>query len=245
MVQLNPFISTDCVIFGFDQGTLNVLLVKRDYTNATSSNTDCYKLPGNLVQNDEDLDLSAKRVLKELTGIENIYLKNFGTFGKPDRLTSHPEDLEWLRITSELPEISRVVTIAYYSLIKLGGTNAKAALVDGANWFDIKNLPKLSFDHSEILHAALETIRKELQFEPLVFELLPKKFTLRQLQTLHELIYGFEFDNRNFRKKVVKWPFLIPLDEKQEKVAHKPAQFFKFDRKTFEKVKKDFFAPGI
>jgi 8-oxo-dGTP diphosphatase len=243
MEQLNPFISTDCVIFGFEDGNIYILLIKRTGGNIETGRPSHYKLPGNLVHNDEDLDLSAKRVLKELTGIENIYLKNFGTFGKPDRLTSHPEDLEWLRETSGM-EINRVVTIAYYSLLKFNN-NIKNNLIEGANWFKINELPELSFDHKEILDAALDTIRKELQFEPLVFELLPKKFTIRQLQLLYETFYNEKFDNRNFRKKITRWPFLIALDEKQENVAHKPAQFYKFERKTFEKVRKDFFAPGL
>lgn len=240
MVQLNPFISTDCVVFGFNEEDLKVLLVKRDTLG--SDNGTPYKLPGNLIQSDEDPDISANRVLKELTGLGNIFLKPFKVFGRPDRILNHPEDQMWLCKTSGLT-IDRVVTVAYFSLVKLQSVDQNLSV--DAKWFNIKELPVLSFDHAEIITDALENLQRELRFEPLVFELLPKKFTLRQLQTLYELILGKTFDNRNFRKKISRWPFLILLDEKQKKVPHKPASFYKFDKKIYEKVRNELDAFSI
>jgi len=242
MTQLNPYISTDCVVLGFDSENLKVLLVKRDYE--TSMTDSIYKLPGNLIQSEEDTDNSATRVLKELTGLGNIFLKPFKVFGRPDRINAHPEDMQWLQHTSGIM-IDRVVSIAYYSLIKLNTTSIDQSVMEGALWFNIKQMPALAFDHAEIIADALQHIQRELRFEPLVFELLPKKFTLRQLQTLYEVILNKTFDNRNFRKKIGRWPFLIALDEKQEKVPHKPASFYKFDRKVYEKVRNELDAFSI
>jgi hypothetical protein len=242
MTQLNPYISTDCVVLGFDSEKLKVLLVKRDNEAALDATT--YKLPGNLIQSDEDIDNSASRVLKELTGLGNIFLKPFKVFGRPDRINAHYEDMQWLQRTSGLA-VDRVVSVAYYSLIKLNSTSSNQVVMEGASWFDINQMPSLAFDHAEIIADALVQIQRELRFEPLVFELLPKKFTLRQLQTLYEVILNKTFDNRNFRKKISRWPFLIDLDEKQEKVPHKPASFYKFDRKIYEKVRNELDAFSI
>lgn len=242
MTQLNPYISTDCVVLGFDSENLKVLLVKRDHEISMADSI--YKLPGNLIQSDEDTDNSAIRVLKELTGLGNIYLKPFKVFGRPDRINAHQEDMQWLQRTSGLM-VDRVVSVAYYSLIKLNSASISQSIMEGASWFDIKKMPPLAFDHADIIADALMQIQRELRFEPLVFELLPKKFTLRQLQTLYEVILNKTFDNRNFRKKIARWPFLIDLDEKQEKVPHKPASFYKFDRKIYEKVRNELDAFSI
>jgi 8-oxo-dGTP diphosphatase len=239
MNQLNPHISVDCVIFGFDERQLKVLLIDRDkLPNEDPAIPSGYlKLPGSLISDDEDLDHSAVRVLKELTGLDRIFLKQFSVFGSPNRL-NNPNDLDWLRTTSSM-NIDRVVTIAYYSLVKINDSNPTDHLLDKTSWIAVEELPQLSFDHNLIIGNALEALRKELRTEPIGFELLPKKFTLRQLQNLYEVIIGNALDNRNFRKKVVKLEYLIPLAEKESGVSHKPAQLYKFDKKHFLKSRKD------
>jgi hypothetical protein len=195
------------------------------------------KLPGSLIDENEDLDESAYRVLKELTGLDKIYLKEFSVFGNPTRLNV-PNDLIWLKTTSGIL-VDRVVTVAYYSLVKIDESDPQAHINSNAFWLPVKNLPHLIFDHNQIIADALETLRKELRTEPIGFELLPKKFTLRQLQNLYEVILGVPLDNRNFRKKIGKLEYLISLDEKEVGVNHKPAQFYRFDKKIYKKQQKD------
>lgn len=230
--KFNPFISTDCVVFGFDSQTLRVLLVERNAGSKT------FKLPGSLVYNEEDLTLSAHRVLQELTGLHNIFLKQCGVFGDPQRIVSKPGDHAWLQETSGL-QIDRVVSIGYYALIKIETGTSEIAEHPAAQWFNLNELPELAFDHADIIRSALEAIRKEIAYEPLEFELLPKKFTLRQWQNLYEAFFDKQLDNRNFRKKVIRLPYIVQLDEKQEKVPHKPALFYKFDKKAYDKFRKE------
>ena len=136
-------------------------------------------------------------------------------------------------------KVKRVVTVAYYSLIKL----TKNMVINGkASWCKVSELPELIFDHKEIIQRGLFVLRRELQTEPIVFELLPKKFTIRQLQTLYEIILGKKLDNRNFRKSINKWGYIVAIDEKEKYVAHKPAQFFKFDKKIYQKKRSGYFS---
>jgi 8-oxo-dGTP diphosphatase len=236
-LKLNPHVSVDCVIFGFDDLSLKVLLLDRNQglTPEMPRAPESLKLPGSMVYDDEDIDTAATRVLKDLTGLENIYLQQFQVFGSPDRL-SNINDLNWLQSITRM-KINRVVTIAYYSLIKLH----KSMPCEGkVVWCDIKNMPQLAFDHKEIVQRGLYMLRREVHNEPLVFELLPKKFTIRQLQTLYELIEGKKLDNRNFRKSIAKWGYLSAINEKERNVAHKPAQYFRFDKRAYQRVKKDY-----
>lgn len=237
MEKLNPHVSVDCVVFGFNGDKLMVLLVDRNIkTNNKNQDLELtLKLPGSLVYDEEDVDSAAYRVLKELTGLDNIYLQQFHVFGSPDRLKKE-EDLKWLEKETKM-KIKRVVTIAYYSLIKIYKTQS---LMKQAIWKDIRELPELAFDHREIIKKGLTVIRRELQNEPIAFELLSKKFTIRQLQTLHEIILNKKLDNRNFRKSIAKMEYIIAANEKEKNVAHKPAQFFKFDRSIYN-TKKQYF----
>ncbi|MBN1143527.1 MAG: NUDIX hydrolase [Bacteroidales bacterium] len=232
MVNLNPHVSVDCVIFGFHDGKLKVLLIEREEVPKSYLKGHKLKLPGNLITQSEDLDISAIRTLEELTGLDRIFLKQFGVFSSPGRL-SPPEDLAWLRKTSGLM-VDRVVTIAYYSLIKISESN----ITERTIWLAVDDLPDLIFDHNRIIRKALEALRQEIRNEPLCFELLPKKFTIRQMQNLYEEILGEPMDNRNFRKKVKPLEFIIPLAEKEKEVNHKPAQLYKFDKKIYEKHRK-------
>jgi 8-oxo-dGTP diphosphatase len=237
VMKLNPHVSVDCVVFGFDDLSLKVLLIDRNLGLPPNQQVHpkSLKLPGSMVLDDDDVDKAAVRVLKELTGLENIYLQQFQVFGSPDRLNKK-EDLGWLQKTTNMT-INRVVTIAFFSLIKIH----KSLACDGkVIWQDIKDLPDLAFDHKEIILKGLFMLHRELQHEPVVFELLPKKFTIRQLQTLYEIILSKQLDNRNFRKSISKWGYVIPVGEKEQNVAHKPAQLFRFDKRLYNKQKRDY-----
>lgn len=231
-MKLNPHISVDCVIIGFDGEKLKVLLLKRIINDKNDKkHLIDYKLPGDFITDEEDLNSAANRVLKDLTGLENIYLNQFKVFGKPGRV-SKSRDLNWLRDTTGLP-IERVVTVAYYSLIRIKQSKNKLEGENDAEWINIEDATNLAFDHAEILESGLATLRRKLQFEPVGMELLPEKFTLRQLQTLYEIILSRKLDNRNFRKKVLKANYLIPLSEKEKGVAHKPAQLYSFNKELY------------
>ena len=229
--QFNPHLSVDCVIFGFDGDALKVLLIERVGTAGGPAGSGKHKLPGDLIIRFEDLDEAAKRILYELTGLENIFLKQFHVFGSPDRIPPN-SDKQWLEETSGV-NITRVVTTAYYSLIRIDKSNTAHEDSHHASWHDVNALPELAFDHAEIISSGIEALRREIKFEPICFELLPKKFTIRQIQTLYEVIVGQALDNRNFRKKLLKAAYVEPLNEKQKGVAHKPAMFYRFNKKKY------------
>jgi hypothetical protein len=227
--RFNPHISVDCVVFGFDNEELKVLLVKR------SQNSKKYKLPGDLIVKMEILSDAANRILKQFTGLENIFVKQFGVFDDPERLETDG-DMEWLRQFTKM-DVDRVVTIAYYSLVKLDQSKQTQLSIEyGAKWFPVKQIPDLIFDHEKILHKAFNTLKKEFLTDPLCFELLPKLFPLNQLQKLSESILDIKLDNRNFRKKVTNIGYIVPTGEKQKNVKHKPAMLYMFDRKIFEDI---------
>ena len=160
-------------------------------------------------------------------------MRQFAVFSDPQRL-SPPEDLNWLRKTTGNFQIDRVVTIAYYALIKLKEVNRTPKTI----WCPVEKVPQLIFDHNQIIEKALKILRNEIRTKPLCFELLPKKFTIRQMQNAYESILNETFDNRNFRKRIRNLKFLVPLQEKEKGVNHKPAQLFKFDQKLYQKNKK-------
>jgi 8-oxo-dGTP diphosphatase len=236
----NPHVSVDCVIFGFQEGDLKVLLIERSYANATDpslSGKDLL-LPGDLVFDDEDLDTSAKRILKELTNLENIFLEQFHAFGDPNRVRKST-DKNWLESIRLEPQ-ARVITIAYYSLVKLDDYKPSASsFARKADWYSLNQLPELGFDHNEIVNYALTALKRKIQTHPIGFELLPKKFTLSQLQKLYETIIGHQLDKRNFRRQIIKKGVLKPLMEKQKHVPHKRAQLFEFDKEKYELMNKE------
>lgn len=221
-------VSVDCVIFGFNEKSLQVLLIEQE---EIEPGIPPFKaLPGDLVYDDEDLDDAASRVLKELTGLSGVYLKQFKAFGNPNRVRDLKDQL-WLRKFRTRPE-ARVITIAYYSLINMEEYSLQpASFAKKAEWIPLDKVPKLAFDHNEILEASLTHLREETLKNNISFELLPKKFTLAQLQNLYEVILDRTLDKRNFRKSIKKLEELVPLNEKQKGVYHKPAQLFSF-RKT-------------
>jgi 8-oxo-dGTP diphosphatase len=206
--------SVDNVIFGFDGGDLKVLLIQRGAAPFRGK----WALPGDLVYPNEDLDTAAERVLEQLTGLRGVYLEQVKAFGAVDR---HP--------------LGRVITIAYYSLIKIDDyTVTPASFAQSARWHDFAHIGELAFDHNEILETCLKQLKHKVRMAPVGFELLPPKFTLTELQQLYESILETELDKRNFRKKILSMNLLIDLNEVQEGVAHRPAKLYQFDKEKYE-----------
>lgn len=232
--SLNPHVSTDCVIFGFSQETLRLLLIRRNIPNKlTEVNDVLYALPGDLVRDDENLDEAANRVLCELTGLKGIYLQQFQTFGDPLRIAKS-KDRAWLESVRQDPD-ARVITVAYMSLID----SQKVQLQPGSFseetvWVPIHEVPELAFDHNEIFEQALNALREKVQLQPIGFELLPEKFTMGQLQSLYETILERDLDKRNFRRKMMNSGIIKPLAEKQIGVSNKPARFYVYNRELAE-----------
>lgn len=239
--QLIPNVSVDSVVFGFDSVHLNVLLIGRNIQYNGTQYSD-WKFPGDLVRLNEDLDTASKRILKELTGLQNIYMKQLKAFGSLDRLIRRPQDMSWL-ISIDHPE-KRVITIPYYSLINLSKNGEKkTGLTTIAHWTnvdEVSDLP-LAFDHQEIFEFALETLRNELRTKPLAFELLPSKFSLSELQKIYEVIFGISLDKRNFRKKISNLSYIVALNEKETRVSHRPAKLYMFSREIYQKLKTENF----
>jgi 8-oxo-dGTP diphosphatase len=225
-------ISVDCVLFGFDEKKLKVLLIEQRHAGSDRKLPKIQTaLPGDLLKEKESLDECAKRVLKELTSLKGIYLKQFYTFGDPKRV-QYLKDQEWLRLFRAHPE-RRVITVGYYSLVKMEDFTPKASSFAGkTKWVDVYNIPQLAFDHNDIVDRALDIFRHELVADNIGFELLPEKFTLSQLQHLHEIILDKKLDKRNFRKNILKGDHVTALEEKQQGVLHKPAQLYKRKSKS-------------
>ncbi len=226
----NPHVSVDCVVFGFDGEKLKVLLIERIISEQNELYND-KKLPGSVILADEDLDEAANRVLNELTGLKNIYLSQFHSFGNPSR-TENPRDVLWLEKTTHL-KIGRIVTVAYVAMIKIDRKIQFKSDETSANWYDLNEvqLMNLAFDHSQIISKGLEYIRHQSEIEPnLLFELLPRKFTITQLQSLYDTLNQTKSDVRNFRKKVAQLPYIIALDEVEAGVPHRAARLYKYKK---------------
>ncbi len=219
--SLRPALTVDCVVFGLDEDELRLLLVERDLEPFAGS----WALPGGFVRWEETLDEAARRELAEETGITRLYLEQLYTFGGLHR---DPRE--------------RVVTVAYYALVKLSDHQVRAATdARSAAWFAVADLPSLAFDHDRIAAIALARLKAKVRYEPIGFELLPRKFTLSQLQRLYEIILERKLDKRNFRKKILGMDLLIELDEVQSGVAHRAARLYRFDEKKYERLKQNGF----
>lgn len=223
-------VSVDNVVFGFDGDQLQVLLIRQGLPGEDMGSDRFHMaVPGDLVFPKEDLDEAAARILSTLTSLDGIYLKQFRAFGDPSRVAEE-KDQEWLRRMRPFPD-RRVVTIGYYSLVAMSEYLPKpSSFASRAEWCPLKDLPRLAFDHNQIVEAALQQLREDAVHHPLFYELLPEKFTLGQLQRLYEIILNKTLDKRNFRKNVKKMTDVVPLDEKQEGVLHKPAQLYTYRR---------------
>lgn len=211
-----PALTVDCVVFGFDEEDLKVLLIQRDLEPFAGK----WALPGGFVDVDESLDDAAMRELKEETGVQDIFLEQLYTFGALNR---DPRE--------------RVVSVAYYALVNLfehevqASSDARSAL-----WFPVSDIPALAFDHEHILEVALTRLKGKVRYQPLGFELLPRKFTLSQLQNLYEIILEAPLDKRNFRKKILGMDLLVELDEVEQDVAHRAARLYSFDEERYRKL---------
>jgi len=229
---IHTFVSVDCVVFGFDNENLNILLVKREKEPTTEFKN--MKLPGSLIYNDEDVDDAANRVLYELTGIRRMSLRQFRCFASPDR-ARNIEDQKWLDKEYQ-PNINRLITVAYLSLCKIDRKLVNISKYKDSVWLPIAELPQMPFDHNLIVEESLSEIRKWVESEPVViFELLPSKFTITQVRKLYEAIYNKKIDVRNFHKKIAAMPYVVALDEKQQNVSHRAAQYYKFDKTIYNK----------
>ena len=210
--------SIDCVIFGFQANELKILLIERNQEPYKGWNA----LPGYIVKNDESIDDAAERILYELTGLRGLHMEQFQTFGDVDR---HPK--------------GRVITVAYYALIRIDGHNEVKPVTNFARsafWHPVNKLDKLPYDHAKIFETGFQKLRRRLSYQPIAFELLPEKFTLTQLQTLYEAILNKKLDKRNFRKKMLSYGFLKELDEKQKGVSYRAATLYRFDRRKYNKI---------
>jgi hypothetical protein len=245
----NEHISVDCVIFGYDLKCLKVLLLER-HLHKPGGKELIFKdltLPGNHIRNNEDLDTAAQRILFELTGVNDIYLEQFAVFSDPARLNS-PKDQQWLSGIGKDPQ-TRVITAGYFSLIPLEKyylrQNGNGTLPDwyGKNprWHKLDHIGDMAFDHAQILESALAFLREKIMAKPVIFELLPEKFTASQIQNLYEAILGKTLDKRNFRKKLANLEFVVSLNEKQVGVAHKPARYYMFSQDVYDRKKKEKF----
>ena len=213
-----PCLTVDVVVFGLDEGDLKVLLIQR----AQEPFAGRWALPGGFVRLDETLDAAARRELEEEAGVALAYLEQLYTFGDVKR---DPRD--------------RVVTVAYYALVKLREHEPKAATdARNAAWFPLSDVPRLAFDHERILDTALRRLQAKVRYQPIGFELLPEKFTLTQLQKLYETVLERPLDKRNFRKKLLKLGVLEELDEIEQDVAHRAARLYRFDAPRYRKLTK-------
>ncbi|MBV43103.1 MAG: NUDIX hydrolase [Crocinitomicaceae bacterium] len=227
-LPLSLHLSVDCVVFGYDDDGLKVLLINQKTSAKDDDNQPMSQLPGDLILLDEGLDQAAQRVLHELTQIRGVFLKQFMAFGDPNRVKDL-KDRAWLQSVRNLPD-QRVVTVGYYGLVSLQDFDPRpASFAGGVNWVELADVGALAFDHNLILAQAFGTLKEQLESQHISFELLPKKFTLTQLQALYEIVLDKKLDKRNFRKNVKKMTHVVPLDEKQTGVMHKPAQLFSYE----------------
>jgi len=201
----NIAISVDCVIFGYDEKELKVLLIKSDLEEFSG----LYSLLGDLIRPNEDLETASYRILKERTGMDDVYLEQVQAFGSINR---HPS--------------GRVITIAYYSLIDIKHHKLQLSHNE-LNWHSVNEIKKLAFDHKLIVDTCLNRLRQQVMENPVIFNLLPEKFSLRELQELYQAILGFELDRRNFRKKISIKDWLIDIDEMENDVPHRPGKLYK------------------
>ncbi len=214
-----PNLSIDCVVFGFEDHRLEILLIQRRLAPEKAM----WALPGGFILNSESLYEAAVRILEETSNVKNIYLEQVGAFGEVDR---YPD--------------RRVITISYFALIDPEKHSLKPGIdTTDVSWIPVEAKPELPFDHDKIFDEALIQLRQSVRMKPIGFELLPNKFTLTQLQNLYECILGETLDKRNFRKKILSTDLLIPLEEYQKGVSHRAARLYRFDVRKYKKLKRN------
>jgi 8-oxo-dGTP diphosphatase len=215
LTETTHFVAVDSIVFGFDAEDLKILLVKRTIEPSKGE----WSLMGGFVKKGENLDDSAKRILLCLTGLTNVYLEQLAAFGKINR-----------------DPVARVISIAYYALIKINDYDKEIVKQNGAEWFKASGYPKLIFDHEEMVQTAINKLRRRCRTQPIGFELLPEKFTIPQLQSLYEAILMQKLDKRNFRKKILSMNLLDKLNEKDKENSKKGAFLYKFNKDKYEQL---------
>jgi len=225
-----PCISIDCVIFGFHDGQLKVLLLK-------IANLGGWSLPGGFIYKDEHINDSAHRILIERTGLHDLFLQQFYVFGDPKRCENNITKVVFENTGINAPDnwlLQRFLTIGYYALVDFKTVNARHDLFsEDSDWHDIDNLPILAMDHKDIMQQALLTLRTHLRYEPVGYNLLPKKFTMPELQKLYETILGRKLDRRNFQRKMLSYDILKRLNQRRQGVAHKAPYLYSFDLRKY------------
>lgn len=213
-------LAVDCIIFGFDEEDLKILLIKRDFEPEKGK----WSLMGGFMKGGENLNMAANRILLQLTGIDKIYMEQLYAFSEVDR-----------------DPAERTVSVAYFALINIKNHDKSLITKHEAKWFSVNDLPDLIFDHSQMITKAISRLRYRTSKKPIGFELLPEKFTMRQLQKLYECILGEKLDKRNFINKTKSLDILIKLKEKDMDSSRKGSFLYKFDAKKYkEKVEEGF-----
>ncbi|MFH1023348.1 MAG: NUDIX domain-containing protein [Planctomycetota bacterium] len=216
-----PALTIDCVVFGLDEEDLKVLLIQRDLEPFAGK----WALPGGFAAVGESLEMTARRELSEETGLKNVFLEQLYTFSDPKR---DPRE--------------HVVTVAYYALVNLSEHQVLASTdARNAAWFAVDDVPKLAFDHDRILKVAHDRLRGKIRYQPIGFELLPEKFTLRHLQRMYEKILDRCLDKRNFRKKILNMGIIEEIDQVETDVAHRAARLYQFSKETYDEKAKEGF----
>lgn len=208
-------VAMDCIIFGFDEGELKLLVHKRRFEPAKGH----WSLFGGFLREEESLEEGANRILRELTGLENIYMEELQTYGEINR-----------------DPAGRVISVAYYALIPAHKYSQEYSKQYGATWVSLKELPSLIMDHDSMVEKGLRRLKRRAATQPIGFELLPKEFTIPQLQALYEAIYQSKLDKRNFRKKILSMDVLIKLEQKDMSNSRKGAYLYRFDKRKYRKL---------
>jgi len=230
----HPGLSLDCVIFGFHDSQMQVLLLKMKHT-------DRWALPGGFMLKEESLEDAAYRVLKDRTGLENIFLNQFHVFGDPKRAEKNYNE----KLLNDAPMgeslktffKQRFVTVGYYALVDFSHTVPRPDdISDECLWWNLHEVPPLIIDHPKILNKALETLRLQINYQPIGYNLLPEKFTMPELQKLYETILGKSLDRRNFQRKMLGYNILKKLGETRKGGAHKAPYLYSFDIENYNKA---------
>lgn len=208
-------VAVDCIIFGFDKGELKLLIHKRKFEPFR----DHWSLFGGFLKQKESLEDAANRILFDLTGLENIYMEELQSYGDVER-----------------DPAGRVISVAYYALIPAHRYSEEYSRQYGATWVSMKDLPELIMDHNDMVQKSLRRLHRRASTQPIGFELLPKEFSIPQLQSLYEAIYQCNLDKRNFRKKILSMDVLIKLEEKDKSTSRKGAYLYRFDKKKYKKL---------
>lgn len=218
--QKRLLVAVDCIIFGFDDEELKLLLIKRNLEPEKGK----WSLMGGFLREDETASQAANRILHSLTGLQDVYMEQVGTFTQPDR-----------------DPVERTISIAYYALIKIEDHNKELSRQHSAEWFSLNKAPKLIFDHGDMVTTAINLLRYKTSVQPIGFELLPEKFTMRQLQKLYEAILDQELDKRNFVKKINQLDVLTKLEEKDMTSSKKGSYLYQFNKEKYASgSKRDF-----